>query len=100
MGYLAHHEPHWHLVEEGRFELHPPLLEIRPDVKYQLVAAQPEMLALEQSPGSASILIGLAAQQMMRVVAMQYQQIEPQTLSGLAVHGIEHVRGEPSTGRH
>jgi hypothetical protein len=59
-----------------------------------------EVLPLQQRLLRPPIGIGIAGEQMVRVIAMQHQEVKPHARSGLAVHRIEDVGRQPSGTRH
>jgi hypothetical protein len=100
MRLLGHPEAHRHCIEELVLELDAEPLEILPDVKDQLIVAEMEMLALEQRPVRPPVGVGVSGQEVVAVVAMQHQQIEPQAGGRPAVHGIEDMGREARNPRH
>ena len=57
-------------------------------------------VALEQRLVGAAVGVGVGRQEVMAVVAVQHQQIEPHAGGRLAVHGVEDMGGQACFTRH
>ena len=84
-------EAHRHHVEERVFELDTEPFEILPDMEMDFVDAVLELVFVQQRLIHPAVGIGIAFGNMVRMVTMHEQQIQPHAARRLAMHGIEHV---------